>query len=191
MTCNWRPLIPFQLWVNNFLEFRLRWEWSGFPTLCYTLKFLSALASLRTHQWSLVVFLYLLSRLPELACLCFSNGLGNFGNLGSNKDILRQSREQFRFNAKVCLSYVCLCILHKSCLTIAAGTVNSPILGGLGSRLHLLRRELGSLMCFGMAVLEHGASIYSIIQTACRPDYCHGWHCMWHPLPGGDWTNEV
>ena len=41
----------------------------------------------------------------------------------------------------------CLCILHQSCLTITAGTANCPILGGFGSSLHLLWRELGSLTC--------------------------------------------
>ena len=43
--------------------------------------------------------------------------------------------------------FVCLFILHQSCLTIIAGTANCPILGGLGSSLHLLWRELGSLAC--------------------------------------------
>ena len=43
--------------------------------------------------------------------------------------------------------FVCLCILHQSCLTITAGTANCAILGGLGSSLHLLWRELGSLTC--------------------------------------------
>ena len=46
--------------------------------------------------------------------------------------------------------FVCLCILHQSCLTITAGTANCPILGGLGSSLHLVRRELGSLTCLRM-----------------------------------------
>ena len=27
--------------------------------------------------------------------------------------------------------FVCLCILHQSCLTITAGTANCPILGGI------------------------------------------------------------
>ena len=45
------------------------------------------------------------------------------------------------------LLFVCLCILHQSYLTITAGTANCPILGGLGSSLHLLWRELGSLTC--------------------------------------------
>ena len=48
--------------------------------------------------------------------------------------------------------FVCLCILHQSCLTITARTVNCPVLGegrGVGvlrSSLHLFRMELGSLM---------------------------------------------
>ena len=40
--------------------------------------------------------------------------------------------------------FVCLCILHQSCLTITAGTANCPILGELDSSLDLLWRELGS-----------------------------------------------
>ena len=44
-------------------------------------------------------------------------------------------------------SLFCLCILHQSCLTITSGTANCPLFGGLGSRLHLLWRELGSLTC--------------------------------------------
>ena len=37
-----------------------------------------------------------------------------------------------RLSSGVCLFvYVCLCILHQSCLTITAGTANCPIFGGL------------------------------------------------------------
>ena len=53
-----------------------------------------------------------------------------------------------------CLFLFCLCILHQSCLTITAGTVNCPILGGLGSNLHLLWRELGSLTCLRVTLLR-------------------------------------
>ena len=51
-----------------------------------------------------------------------------------------------------------------SYLTITAGTVNCPILGGLGPSLHLLRRELGSLMSLRMALSEHQVPIMA------------GWH---------------
>ena len=44
------------------------------------------------------------------------------------------------------------------------------MLGGLGSSLYLLRRELGSLMCLRIALSEHGASIYSMIWTASPPN---------------------
>ena len=39
---------------------------------------------------------------------------------------------------RIACLFVCLCILHQSCLTITAGTGNCPTLGGLGSCLHLL-----------------------------------------------------
>ena len=67
--------------------------------------------------------------------------------------LLHRNRLAFRFTAlsanKSNFSYNCfvLCILYQSCLTITAGTANCPILGGLGSNLHLLWRELGSLTC--------------------------------------------
>ena len=41
------------------------------------------------------------------------------------------------------------------------------LLRGLGSSLHLLRRELGSLTCLRMTLPEQGTSIYSMIRTAC------------------------
>ena len=56
-------------------------------------------------------------------------------------------------DSTLCL-FVCLCILHQSCLTITAGTANCPILGGLGSSLHLLWRELGSLTCLRVTLLR-------------------------------------
>ena len=49
-------------------------------------------------------------------------------------------------------------------------SVNCSVLGGLGSSLHLLRRELGSLTCLRMALAEHGPSMYSMSRTACQPD---------------------
>ena len=57
-----------------------------------------------------------------------------------------RAKEQFWGRATTCF-FFCLFILHQSCLTIIAGTANCPILGGLGSSLHLLWRELGSLAC--------------------------------------------
>ena len=43
-------------------------------------------------------------------------------------------------------------------------------MGGLGSSLHLLRRELRSLTRLRVTLPEHGTSIYSTIRTACQPD---------------------
>ena len=40
----------------------------------------------------------------------------------------------------------------------------------IGSSLHLLKRELGSLTCLRMALPEQGAPIYSMIRTACQLD---------------------
>ena len=59
------------------------------------------------------------------------------------------------------------------------------MLGGLGSSLHLLRRELGYVTCLRMALPEHGASVYSMIRTACLPDQIASlYHHMWGPLQG-------
>ena len=84
--------------------------------------------------------------------------------------------------------FVSVCVLHPSCLTITAGTANYPILGGLDSSLHLLRRELGSLTCLRMTLPEHGASIYSMIRTACQPGQIaslfHAWLHMWRTPTG-------
>ena len=55
--------------------------------------------------------------------------------------------ESFYTYQSCSMQSICLCILHQSCLTVTAGTANCPILGGLGSSLHLLWRELGSLTC--------------------------------------------
>ena len=62
------------------------------------------------------------------------------------------------FSPKIFLMF-CLFLLHQSYLTITAGTENCPILGGLGSNLYLLRRELRSLTCLRMALPEHRASM--------------------------------
>ena len=67
--------------------------------------------------------------------------------------------------------FICLCILHQSCLTITAGTTNCPILGGLGSSLHFLWRELGSLTCLRVTLPRtRNLHLYSMIRTACQPD---------------------
>ena len=76
--------------------------------------------------------------------------------------------------------FVSLCILHQPYLTVTAGTANCPILGRLGSSLHLLSRELGSLTAWGW-LSEHRAYIYSVIQTACQPDQITSLNHAWHP----------
>ena len=57
------------------------------------------------------------------------------------------------------LLFVCLCLLYQSYWTITAGTVNCPILGELGSSLHLLRKELGFLTCLEIALPVHKISL--------------------------------
>ena len=72
-------------------------------------------------------------------------------------------------NTRYCCCFVCVFRISHM-LTIIAGKKNCPILSVLDSSQHLLRIKLGSLTCMRMTLPEHGASIYSIIQTAYQPD---------------------
>ena len=92
---------------------------------------------------------------------------------------------EIRLSFKMEISFVCLCILHQSYLTITAGTVSCPLLGGTGFQSAPPQEGPGVFNCLGMAFTEHRTSIFSMIWTACQPDQIaslyHTWHSKWHP----------
>ena len=99
-------------------------------------KFVSGLSAVISADWEGQVkvpqcskSLYIPAYIHKACLNCFSE----CSQLQSAPTDCRNQRAVATIFTLGCLfMFVCLCILHQSCLTITAGTTNCPILGGIG-----------------------------------------------------------